>query len=210
MVDTISIMSCDRDPSYLSKTVESIPEFFNIEVFYQGDPSDIQSDRYKIIQVDRPYTDVQRNAQYNYSYILKNSKNSFIIEDDVNFSQTFLQDFQLVLSELQPFSKYAVAIYSCYTWTKNTNNHIRLTNYPLRDFYGTQAMLYDHETSKNFGEFLYNNIGLEPYDMALKSYINLFDKEVKLLASTRSLVQHIGEQTTGLGFFHQSATYNRS
>jgi hypothetical protein len=70
-------------------------------------------------------------------------------------------------------------------------------------FYGTQAMLYDIETARGFGEYLAQNIGREPYDLALKTYIKEVDPEVVLYASKLSLVQHIGDVSTGLGNGHK-------
>ena len=203
-------MSCSRNPSYLEQTLESIPAEFQIEIFYQGNKDDIAKYNVPVIEVSSPYSkdDIQRNAQFNYATILLNSKDCLIIEDDVFFSLNFQQHINLLKEDLSILtSRYALALYSCYTWTNSNENQIRLCSYPLEGFYGTQAMLYDQKTARNFGEYLMSNIGFEAYDLALKTYINFIDTEVKLFASTRSLVQHIGEKTSGLGHFHQTSNY---
>jgi hypothetical protein len=68
-------------------------------------------------------------------------------------------------------------------------------------------MLYDIETARGFGEYLAQNIGKEPYDLALKTYIKEVDPEVILYASKYSLVQHIGDISTGLGGGHKTGHF---
>jgi hypothetical protein len=214
IVDTVSIMSCTRNPSYLRDTIATIPQDLSIEIFYQGDINEINDITFDKKEIQR-FTDpqfVHQNSQYNYAYILQLSKNYLIVEDDIIFSNNFLTHLNYILSDLELFKKevserYAVALYSCYRWTDDYTDRVRLCEYPLDSFYGTQAMLYDEYTAKNFGDYLMNNIGVEAYDLALKSYINKVDPSVKLLASTRSIVQHNGQTTSGLGFFHQAANY---
>jgi hypothetical protein len=203
-------MSCSRSPSYLERTLESIPSDFDIEIFYQGDSAELSHLNVKVIEVSSPYAkdDVQRNAQFNYATILLNSKECLIIEDDVFFSSNFKHHIDLLKNQINFLNtKYAIALYSCYTWTLVNEDEVKLCEYPMESFYGTQAMLYDIEMARNFGEHLMNNIGLEAYDMALKTFINISNNQVKLFASTRSLVQHIGEKTSGLGHFHQTSNY---
>lgn len=207
-------MSCSRQPSYLRDTLSSIPNFLVPEIFYQGDLTEIDDISCKKIEVARPYDvqSVHKNSQYNYSYILKNSTSKFIIEDDIFFTSNFEYYFNHILNDIENYKsqvseKFVVALYSCYRWTDDYTDRPRLVQYPVESFYGTQAMLYDEYTAENFAEYLGNNIGVEAYDLALKTYISNIEPDTKLLASTRSLVQHIGQSTSGLGFFHQAGNY---
>lgn len=207
-------MSCSRTPSYLKDTLSTIDPCFDIEIFYQGSKDEINDINVDIFEVDKPH-DIQfvhNNSQYNYAYILLNSRNNLIVEDDVYFSKNFASYLRILEEDIKYHienvsERYAIALYSCYNWTHDLSDRPRLTAYPIDGFYGTQAMLYDEYTARNFGAYLMQNIGVEAYDMALKSYINNEDRSVSLMASTRSLVQHIGETTSGLGFFHQSSNY---
>lgn len=210
MIDTISIMSCDRDPSYLNDTISSIPSNFNIELFYQGDISKLKFDNIKIFQIrfvdDRSL--VHRNSQFNYASILLRTKCGFIVEDDIFFSQNFNTHIENIYEslrnrELIETSEYAVALYSCYNWGRED---VDLIDYPSDGFYGTQAMIYSLKTAREFGHFLMGRIGKEPYDLALKSFLSE-NPGTSLFASTRSLVQHIGQSTSGLGFFHQAPNF---
>jgi hypothetical protein len=214
MINTVSIMSCSRYPSYLRDTLSTIDPSLDLEIFYQGSKDELSDIDADVFEVDRPH-DIQlvhNNSQYNYAYILLNSTNNLIVEDDVYFSKNFVNYLRGLEEDINYHVKnvserYAIALYSCYNWTHDSSDRPRLTPYPVDGFYGTQAMLYDEYTARNFGIYLMENIGVEAYDMALKSYINNEDQSVSLMASTRSLVQHIGEKTTGLGFFHQSSNY---
>ena len=210
MIDTISIMSCYREPSYLNSTIESIPSNFDIELFYQGNSNEVNIDNIKIYEI-KHIADLELvypNSQFNYASILLRSKCGLIVEDDVYFSQNFSK-YLSILEELlitrgfDANSSYVIALYSCYDWG---SENVDLIEYPVESFYATQAMIYSKKTAKEFGHFLMGRIGLEPYDLALKSFIHK-NPETKLMASTRSLVQHTGAQTSGLGFFHQTSNF---
>jgi GR25 family glycosyltransferase involved in LPS biosynthesis len=155
------------------------------------------------VPVDKKYKQDptrHRDSQYNYSIALRQTVDGLIIEDDVKLSKDFNEHLEKVKSNI-PTSRYAVALYSCYQWNKD------LEKYPIDMFYGTQAMLYDIETARGFGEYLAQNIGKEPYDLALKTYIKKVDPEVILYATKYSLVQHIGDISTGLGGGHKTGHF---
>ncbi len=211
MIDTVTIVSCDRQPSYLKQTVESIPENFNIEIFYQGDSRDLNLDKCKIIEIDYVSDDVYTNAQYNYYNALLRSKDKFIIEDDVIFSSRFNEFASILFPILENFyneedtKTFAIALYSCYDW--GTTGDIFYIEYPVERFYGLQSMIYSKNFAENFGEHIKNNLGVEPHDFAIKTWINSSDEKPNLLASPHSLVQHIGEVSTGLGYCHKAGNF---
>jgi hypothetical protein len=203
---TITILTCDRTPSYLSETVATIPEDYHIQYVSQGQI--VQPRAGDLVPVDKKYKQDatrHRDSQYNYAIALLNTKDGLIIEDDVQLSRKFDQYLNKVKSDI-PTPRYALALYSCYQWTQIPNG-LTIVEYPINDFYGTQAMLYDIETARGFGEYLAQNIGKEPYDLALKTYIKEVDPEVVLYASKLSLVQHIGDISTGLGNNHKAFNF---
>jgi hypothetical protein len=197
----ITILTCDRQPSYLADTVATIPEEYVIQYISQGQI--VQPRAGDLVPVDKKYKQDptrHRDSQYNYSIALRQTVDGLIIEDDVKLSKDFDEHLEKVKSNI-PTSRYAVALYSCYQWNKD------LEKYPIDMFYGTQAMLYDIETARGFGEYLAQNIGKEPYDLALKTYIKEVDPEVILYATKYSLVQHIGDISTGLGGGHKTGHF---
>jgi hypothetical protein len=199
---TITILTCDRQPSYLSDTVATIPEDYTIQYIAQGQI--IQPRAGDLVPVDKKYKQDEtrhRDSQYNYARALLNTKSGLIIEDDVKLSRYFNEALIEVINDI-PTERYAVALYSCYNWGQH-NEYETIAKYPIDMFYGTQAMLYDLETAKEFGTYLLDNIGKEPYDLALKTFIKTVNPEVVLYATKLSLVQHIGDVSTGLGHGHQ-------
>lgn len=198
---TITILTCDRQPSYLDQTVATIPKDYHIQYVSQGQI--VQPRAGDLVPVDKKYKQDptrHRDSQYNYSIALRQTKDGLIIEDDVHLSKHFETYLERVIN-LIPTKRYAVALYSCYHWQEE------LGEYPIDMFYGTQAMLYDLETARGFGEYLSQNIGKEPYDLALKTYIKEVAPEVILYASKLSLVQHIGDISTGLGGGHKTGNF---
>jgi hypothetical protein len=203
---TITILTCDRQPSYLADTVATIPEDYHIQYVSQGQI--IQPRAGDLVPVDKKYKKDptrHRDSQYNYSIALRQTVDGLIIEDDVRLCNKFDIELEQRLAEI-PTKRYVIALYSCYNWG-GYSDYDKIAKYPVDMFYGTQAMLYDLETARGFGEYLAQNIGKEPYDLALKTYIKEVDPEVTLYASKLSLVQHIGDISTGLGGRHKTGNF---
>lgn len=203
---TITILTCDRQPSYLADTVATIPEDYHIQYVSQGQI--VQPRAGDLVPVDKKYKkDLtrHRDSQYNYSIALRQTVDGLIIEDDVRLCNKFDIELEQRLAEI-PTKRYVIALYSCYNWG-GYSDYDKIAKYPVDMFYGTQAMLYDLETARGFGEYLAQNIGKEPYDLALKTYIKEVDPEVVLYASKYSLVQHIGDISTGLGGQHRTGNF---
>lgn len=204
---TVTILTCDRTPSYLTDTVKTIPEEYNIQYISQGEI--VMPKNGEIIHVDKAYASDpsrHRDSQYNYSQALLNTKDGLIVEDDVEFSKNFNYYYENILKNL-PSSRYAIALYACYDfWNKPLFNNF-FAEYPVDSFYGTQAMLFDIHTAREFGSYLAGTIGKEAYDLALKTFIKEINPQVKLYATQYSLVQHIGQVSTGLGNNHQTNNF---
>jgi hypothetical protein len=204
---TVTILTCDRSPSYLTDTVKTIPEEYNIQYISQGEI--VMPKNGEIIHVEKAYasdSSRHRDSQYNYAQALLNTKDGFIIEDDVQFSKDFNNHYEKVLQNL-PSSRYVIALYACYDFWNNPLVNNLFAKYPVDNFYGTQAMLFDIHTAREFGKYLAGTIGKEAYDLALKTFIKEINPNVKLYATKYSLVQHIGQVSTGLGHHHQTANF---
>jgi hypothetical protein len=190
---TITILTCDRTPSYLSETVATIPEDYHIQYVSQGQIAQPRAG--DLVPVDKKYKKDEnrhRDGQYNYAKALLNTKDGLIIEDDVKLSRKFNQYFEKVKSDI-PTERYVLALYSCYHWTQIPNG-LTIVEYPINDYYGTQAMFFDLQTAREFGSYLMENIGKKGLqDMALKTFLKEEAPEIKMYASKMSLVQHIGD-----------------
>jgi len=205
MNKTITIVTCDRKPSYLADTVATIPEWYAIQYVAQG--KIVAPRKGEVIHVEKKYKDDEtrhRDAQYNYATALLNTRDGLVIEDDVKLSKNFDLFLRKVVSDI-PTERYAVALYSCYNW--HNDNNLSITEYPVDDFYAFQGMLYDIETARKFGQYILDNIGKEPHDMALKTYIKGVEPEIGLFATKLSLVQHLGDVSTGLGNQHTAFNF---
>jgi hypothetical protein len=203
---TITILTCDRQPSYLADTVATILDEYTIQYIAQGQI--IQPRAGDLVPVDKKYKQDptrHRDSQYNYARALLNTKDGLIIEDDVKLCKNFNLELEQRLTEI-PTKRYAFALYSCYNW-EGYSEYDKIAKYPVDMFYGTQAMVFDLETAKEFGTYLLDNIGREPYDLALKTFIKTVNPEVVLYVSKMSLVQHIGDVSTGLGGQHQTFNF---
>lgn len=139
----------------------------------------------------------------NYSRVLLHQ--GLIFEDDL----IFCRDWDAWLAEgleecrrLRPDGRFALALYSCYDWDASRP----VVEYPIEGFYGFQAMYFSPPVRTPFHLHLLRNFGREPTDLLLKSFCR--EQGVSLLACSRSLVQHAGTRSTGLGNFHQTANFH--
>jgi hypothetical protein len=194
-------MSCEgRD--YLPKTIESTNDL-EIKIFYQG-KNMTGLGNIEIEETKKPYTEVQLNAQWHYSYILQNAKHNndsiILIEDDVKLSKNFNNYIEQVKPELP--ERYILALYTPYP---HFISSLEIVEYGIDGFYGTQAMMYDIITSEELGKHILENIGKEPYDLAIKTYCK--KNNIPLLTLTYSLVEHIGDISTGLGGGHKAGRF---
>lgn len=208
MSNVVTIMTSERPVSYLEQTVKSIPEGFEVEYVVQGEVK--LPKKGNVTKVHRPYASDEnrhRDATYNYAMAMLSTEDGLVIEDDVIFCKNFEKIYEALKKQL-PEGKYAIALYSCYNWQLDSGK--MLVDYPVDDFYGTQALLYDKETAIGFGEYLLHHldyIGGELWDMALKRYIKEIDPDVKLYATRLSLVQHIGNKSSIDTTGHQASNF---
>ncbi len=227
---TVSILSCAREPSYLTETLRSFKEpNIEVELFFQGQESETvleivrknhpdKTEEYtggicalyseyicsisRVYRTEKMYDDVQLNGQYNYAQTLLHTKDGLILEDDVKVSDKFMRHLSEV-EKLIPDEKSIVSLYSMKHW--NNSGKIELIKLAVSHFRNTQAMLYPVPVARAFGRHILRHFGAEPYDHALRTFCHLHG--VKLFAVNYSLVQHIGKVTTGLGYHHQARNF---
>lgn len=212
-MEFINIMSSEgRD--YLPKTIETIDKDNHITIFYQHSsdndivgigltPEEFRQSSVLIFN-KKIYQEVQLNAQWHYSYILKNAKtdnNSIIIaEDDIQFSKNFNQYFDEIKKDLP--ERYILALYSPYP---HFSSQLEIIEQEVEAFYGTQLMIYDTQTAFELSEHISENLGKEPYDLAIKTFVK--KTNIPFLRTTFSLCEHIGEVSTGLGGGHKAGRF---
>lgn len=161
---------------------------------------------------------VRRRASWNYWRCLALQpldRDLLLLEDDIQFAQGWLSRFLdttavinarygcgyvLSLYSAHPFCGYAYAGGAMYA------------EFPPQSFYGTQATYYPAAIRTGFAQYLRKH-GVdefrEPYDLLLGRYVA--ENRHRLIVTAPSLVQHIGEETTGLGsFYHRAACFSES
>ena len=138
----------------------------------------------------------------NYSRVLLH--HGLIFEDDL----VFCRDWDVCLAESldecrrrREDGRFVLALYSCYDWDETGP----IAAYPVEGFYGSQAMYFPPAVRTSFHLHLLRNFGREPTDILLKSFCR--EQGVSLFACSRSLVQHVGIRSTGLGDFHRTANF---
>jgi hypothetical protein len=211
-MEFINIMSSEgRD--YLPKTIKSIPKGNEIQFFFQYSKERFNQDvPYDNIWNNKKlYADVQLNAQWHYAFILENSFQALktkseledyiiIAEDDIQFSKNFNQYFDEIKKDLP--ERYILSLYCPYP---SYISNLAVIEYPVDGFYGTQLMVYDRQTSLELSKHISDNLGKEPYDLAIKSFVK--KTNIPLLTTTYSLCEHIGEVSTGLGGGHKAGRF---
>ena len=69
----------------------------------------------------------------------------------------------------------------------------------------TQAMYFDATLAQGLGAYILLRLHEKPYDLLLGDFVR--NNRLLLGYAYPSMVQHVGESTTGLGEFHQSSCF---
>lgn len=156
-------------------------------------------------------SNVFHRASWNYYRCLtrcdEGTRGTLIVEDDVQFARGWRVrlDCTLMALEEQYGADFVLAVYA--PWTFPLHGQL-YAEYPRARFFGTQAVYYTAKTRDGFAKYLKAH-GLAAnengYDYLLRDY--LLKADLLLLATTPSLVQHIGKKTTGLGAWHFSPNF---
>lgn len=135
-----------------------------------------------------------------------------LVEDDVVFRDGFLRKLMAAIDEMENnhgLYQYVLALYVPYKLRENPSlrrGQFYCSYYaPL--FYGTQAVYYPHSVLRPLANLI-RETGVdecrEPGDMIVKRYGESINA---IYGTVASLVQHIGVQSTGLGHFHTTPTF---
>lgn len=223
-VDLVISTVC-REENYLEATLESLALDQPIGVDHPvslvvGSPVTTHLDHHrsrpevKVIEMG-PNTwawirnsNVFHRASWNYYRCLtqcaEGTRGTLIFEDDVRFAHGWQPRLgcTLVALEERYGANFVLALYAPF----DIASHGRLyAKYPRAKFFGTQGIYYTAKTRSGFAKYLKAH-GLaaneDGYDHLLRDY--LLKADVPLLATTPSLVQHVGIKTTGLGVWHEA------
>lgn len=141
------------------------------------------------------------------------SKDSFVMEDDVSFCRDWLKKLCHFTDDIyqQVGDTYVLTVYSPYDWPQEKD-------YLWMDptgFWGVQGMYYSRKARRIIDEYVRKN-GVQlytgpPVDLLIRNC--MMEKKIPLIVLTRSLIQHEGAYTTGLtgdvgaGSTHRSPTF---
>lgn len=152
---------------------------------------------------------IRHRATWNYhrclTQCIPGERGSLVLEDDVKFARGWRLRLDLTLAALESRfrSRFVLAIYDPYK--RDSTESSLYAQYPYQDFTGTQGVYYPAAIRQGFAKYLRKNgviANKTHYDFLLKDY--LAEEDIPLFATTPSLLQHMGRNTTGLGVWHQA------
>ena len=155
---------------------------------------------------------VRHRATWNYHRCLTQcaggERGTLILEDDIRFARGWRLRLDLTLAALENrfSSEFVLTLYDPWNWTRKENP--LYIEYPREQFTGTQGVYYPSAVRQDFAKYLRIKgvIGnKDHYDYLLRDY--LIQEDIPLFATSPSLIQHMGRNTTGLGVWHQAAGF---
>ena len=134
-----------------------------------------------------------------------------LAEDDVWYDPKFGPFCREVVAEAEALGPdYILALYSSRDYADHLDRHRGcLLSVAVPDtFFGTQAMFYPAQSIAEITELMRSEAldGDTPCDVLIAHWAR---RRENLLVSTISLVQHLGWQSTGLGYWHDSPSFGR-
>ena len=158
---------------------------------------------------------VHRRLNYNFHRLLSIDLGSApglcICEDDLEFVPGFVSTLLATIDEIeQSLDKYILAVYSPYDLEDPAYARGRLYCAYAAPFYANQCIYYPRSIIPEVAEFILANgvhTYTEPNDLLVK---RIGEARRCLYATRRSLVQHIGSVSTGVGDgLHRSPSFAR-
>ncbi len=137
-----------------------------------------------------------------------------VCEDDIVVRAGFAEQLKLTIDEIESsagMTDYALAAYAAYDFESDRSLYRGryYCSYPADKFFGTQCVYFPSSIVFDV-QLRMQRDGVElsraPGDLVLREY---FIEQQNLYACTRSLAQHKGRTSTGLGDFHESPTFER-
>jgi hypothetical protein len=214
-----------RKEGYLHATLESFSEYGISEdqpVFLVvGSPNTTHLDCHRSQPVIKVFemgpttwawiknNSLQHRATWNYHRCLTQGvggeRGSLILEDDVRFARGWRRrlDKTIAVLESRYGADFVLTIYDPWNWPAKENE--LYAEYPREQFTGTQGVYYPAKMRQAFAKYLKVKgvIGNKNhYDYLLRDF--LIQGDIPLFATSPSLIQHMGRNTTGLGIWHQA------
>jgi hypothetical protein len=229
----IVIMSVPREPVYIHQTLASLfmsdplvhktrihvmvdaPDAAYLENYAHHPNLTVQPLTPTEVEQTEAYW-VHRRHAHNYHRCLAMSCEGHsglcICEDDLVFRHGFLTKLVATIAQLEvehPLEKYVLAAYAPYDFglDRAAGRIQSFCGYPAAGFYGNQCLYYPRTVLDDLAPLFYEQAvrrAVAPSDMVVKEYCR---QSAVLYACTRSLAQHVGRVTTGLGNFHDSPTF---
>lgn len=152
---------------------------------------------------------LRHRATWNYHRCLTQcdggERGTLILEDDVKFACGWRLRLDMTIAALESRfgSDFVLTIYDLHNWQPKES--CLYAEYPRERFTGTQGVYYPATMRQGFAKYLKVKgvIGNKNhYDYLLRDYLT--QEDIPLLATSPSLIQHMGRNTTGLGVWHQA------
>ncbi len=152
---------------------------------------------------------LRHRATWNYHRCLTQhtggDRGTLILEDDVRFACGWRLRLDMTLAALESRygSRFVLTIYDPHRC--DPRESLLYAEYPSEIFTGTQGVYYPSGVRQDFAKYLRINgviANKDHYDYLLRDY--LIKEDIPLFATTPSLIQHMGRNTTGLGVWHQA------
>lgn len=153
--------------------------------------------------------DLRQRATWNYYRCLTqctgDERGTLILEDDVRFACGWRARLDRIIAALESRldSRFVLTIYD--PWKCDPKGNCLYAEYPRARFTGTQGVYYPAKMRQGFAKYLKVKGVIRNknhYDYLLRDY--LLQEDVPLFATTPSLIQHMGRNTTGLGVWHEA------
>lgn len=223
------IMTTNRQPEYIHQTLaslfmadEAVRELPVVIMVGSNDSSYLQHyiqhecltirtlepSEWERIQAWSPHRRHAHNYHRCLTVPVSDCEGLCVCEDDVVFRDGFVAQLRatsLELERLRGNRNYALAGYAPHAFTTSAGS--LSCRYPPEIFYGTQCMYFPSDIVPELAEIV-SLRGVEvqeaPTDLVLQK---VFRERDCVFACTPSIVQHIGQVSTGLGPFHWSPMF---
>jgi len=152
---------------------------------------------------------LRHRATWNYHRCLTQcaggERGTLIFEDDIKFARGWRLRLDMTIASLETClgSRFVLTVYD--PWNHVCGENCLYAEYPRKQFTGTQGVYYPARVRQDFAKYLRTNgviANKDHYDYLLRDY--LLQEDIPLFATSPSLIQHMGGNTTGLGVWHEA------
>jgi len=132
-----------------------------------------------------------------------------LLEDDVIPARDWECRLRATIDQIERdhSGQYVLALYTPSQVPLRLEEETCYAEYPASFFFGSQGMYYPEPVRRDYAAYL-KKYGVDtfvaPYDVLLGEYLQATG--LRLFAAVPSLVQHIGEISTGLASFHHTSS----